>query len=190
MISPFISSLYIFMLAIVLAALEIQVEGGAGWAKNLPTWRPGSETWYARLHSKIMSGKELTGYHMAMFGFVAMVFHLPYFLGAEFTFESWTWTLSILFVFFALWDFLWFVLNPNFSMTRFALGGVEWHVKWFWGLPVDYYYTVFFSLVLALAGGFFGADFITIFWQWLAMIIEFMVLTLIAIWVAKAAKVF
>lgn len=34
------TNLYIFIMATVLAILEIQIEGKHGWAKNLPTWRP------------------------------------------------------------------------------------------------------------------------------------------------------
>jgi len=34
------TNIYIFVMATVLALLEIQIEGANGWARNLPTWRP------------------------------------------------------------------------------------------------------------------------------------------------------
>ena len=35
--SIIISNIYLFVLAVVLAILEIQIEGKHGWAMNLPT---------------------------------------------------------------------------------------------------------------------------------------------------------
>ena len=70
---------YLFVLAFFLALLEVQIEGRHGWAKKLPTWRPHAGKWYARLYAKIMGGKELTGYHAAIFGFVLALLHFPFF---------------------------------------------------------------------------------------------------------------
>lgn len=35
-----IKAVYVFIMALVLAILEVQIEGINGWAKNIPTWRP------------------------------------------------------------------------------------------------------------------------------------------------------
>jgi len=34
-------SIYLFVVALVLAFLEVQIEGKHGWASKLPTWKPG-----------------------------------------------------------------------------------------------------------------------------------------------------
>jgi hypothetical protein len=64
-----ITNVYIFVMALVLAVLEIQIEGRNGWAKDLPTWRPSPDTWYAQLYARLMFKKRLTGYHnVILFG--------------------------------------------------------------------------------------------------------------------------
>ena len=143
-----ITNIYLFVMAVVLAILEIQIEGEHGWAKKLPTWRPHPDHPVARIYAKIMSGKELTGYHAAMFTFVFLIFHLPYVFGLTFTIDHWLKTLSLFFIFVALWDFLWFVLNPYYPLKNFAKNNPN-HKEFFLGMPTDYYYSVAFSLILA-----------------------------------------
>ena len=149
-----ITNLYLFVMATVLALLEIQIEGKNGWAKNLPTWRPDKDHPLAKIYAKLMSGKELTGYHSAMFAFVILIFHLPYFFGLTFTLEHWLRTLSLFFIFIALWDFLWFVFNPYHPLSSFAKNNPN-HQAFLLGMPVDYYFAIGFSLVLAGAGQYF-----------------------------------
>lgn len=144
-----VTNVYIFIMAVVLAILEIQIEGQHGWAKNLPTWRPHSSNVYAKLYSKFMSGKELTGYHASMFTFVILIFHLPYVFGLSITLEHWIKTLSLLFIFMVLWDFLWFVLNPHYPLKRFKKEHLSFHhLKWFLGIPTDYYGGILISLLV------------------------------------------
>lgn len=80
-----IANIYLFVMATAFAVLEIQIEGEHGWAKNLPTWRPKSHTWYIKLYSRIMSGKELTGYHLSIFSLAFLVLGLPYVFGYPLT---------------------------------------------------------------------------------------------------------
>ena len=138
-------------MAIVLALLEIQIEGPHGWAKNLPTWRPHPNHPLAKVYSKLMSGKELTGYHVLMFIFVLLILHLPFFFNLAFNLENWLKILSLFFIFIALWDFLWFVLNPFHPLKNFAKNNPN-HKSFFLGMPVDYYYSIAISLVLILFG--------------------------------------
>ena len=109
-----LTNIYIFILAVVLAILEIQIEGPNGWAKNLPTWRPAADKWYIRMYVKFMSGREATGYHITMFSFVFLIFNLPYFFGLDINWNNWLRTASFFLIFVVLWDFLWFVLNPHY----------------------------------------------------------------------------
>ena len=161
------TNLYIFLLGIVLAILEIQIEGQHGWAKNLPTWRPHTSQWYSALYTKIMSGRELTGYHLTMFTFVLLIFHLPYVFGLTFTFEHWLKTISFFFMFIVLWDFQWFILNPFYPLKNFKKEHIWWHKKWVLGLPQDYYGGVVVSLLVLLPLYFLNHDSsIFSWWGW------------------------
>lgn len=146
-----LTNIYLFILAAVLAVLEIQIEGQHGWAKNLPTWRPKGHEWYAKAYVKIMSGKEMTGYHVTMFSLVFLIFGLPYVFGLPFNLEDILKTISFYFLFVALWDFLWFVLNPHYPLSRFKKEHLSFHHKqWLWGIPIDYYFALIISLLVLL----------------------------------------
>jgi hypothetical protein len=141
---------YIFGLALILAILEIQIEGEHGWAKKLPTWRPHKKSWIARAYAKVMSDRELTGFHATLFPFVLLVFGLPYAYGLPLTAGNIAQSLSIFFIFLILWDFLWFVLNPHYPLSKFKKEHIWWHKKWALGAPADYYFAIFVSFLIAL----------------------------------------
>jgi hypothetical protein len=49
-----------------------------------------------------------------------------------------------------VWDYLWFVLNPAYTVQRFRRGNVWWfEVPWIWRFPLDYYLGVAISVGLA-----------------------------------------
>lgn len=145
MLSIFFANIFIFLLALVLALLEIQIEGPHGWAKQLPTWRPAQQSRIARAYARLMSGKELTGYHLFLFSFVLLVFHLPFVSGLPWSVEQWLKQLSFFFFFVVIWDFLWFVCNPAYPLKQFRREHVWWHSRWVWALPLDYYVGICFS---------------------------------------------
>ncbi len=175
----FITNLYLFVIAVVLAILEIQIEGPHGWAKNLPTWRPDPKHPVAKLYSKMMSGKELTGYHTSIFTFVFLIFHLPYVFGLAFTLEHWLQTMALFFIFIALWDFLWFVLNPYYPLKSFVKDNPN-HQQFFLGMPTDYYYSIAISLSIALLGEHLF-HFSGMFSWWLEHFVLFIVETVLVI---------
>jgi hypothetical protein len=134
-------TIYLFAISIVLALLEIQIEGAKGWASDLPTWRLDAE-WVLRL----TSGKAVTGYHVWFNSLLILFLHLP------FWFVPWNWAseFSIVGIFFLLavqWDFLWFVLNPHFGLSRFSKEHVWWFRRWIWGIPGDYYIGLILSFL-------------------------------------------
>lgn len=180
MLGLFVTNFYIFILAAVLAILEIQIEGAHGWAKNLPTWRPGKNTWYSKLYEKVMSGRELTGYHLTMFLFVLIIFHLPYVFGLSISLDHWLKTLAFFFMFIVLWDFLWFVLNPFHPLKNFKKEHIWWHKKWVLGLPTDYYGGVIVS-GLVLLPLLLRESFGSLFGWWFFNVGLFIILTLITI---------
>jgi hypothetical protein len=143
-------NLYFFIIALVLAILEIQIEGPSGWARNLPTWKPSANIWYSKLYSKLMSGKALTGYHLTLFIFILLIFHLPFVFGLPFELVTWVQILSLFFMFTVLWDFLWFILNPSYPLKQFKSQHISWHKKWFLGIPLDYYLGLILSFMILI----------------------------------------
>ena len=125
---------YVALLGFFFAQVEIQIEGGAGWAANLPTWRV-EKHWRLDV---FWGGRALTGYHAWVFSFMALVFHLPFFM-----LRRWSWVLELravgsIAVFWISEDFLWFVMNPAYGVGRFSAEVAPWHKHWFLGVPTDY----------------------------------------------------
>ncbi len=145
-----LTNLYLFVMAVVLALVEIQIEGEGGWAKNLPTYHQSVNRWIVRVYSAIMSGKEMTVYHISIFTFVLLSFHLPYMFGLQLTWNHWLQTMSLYFLFLVVWDFLWFVMNPHYSIRRFNPQHVWWHRKWTLGMPVDYLNSTLLSFAVII----------------------------------------
>lgn len=173
--SIYLINIYLFILATVVAILEIQIEGKHGWAKNLPTWRPHSSKWYVKLYAKVMSGKELTGYHLTMFAAIFLFFNLPYVFGLPITLENYLKTVSFFLIFVVMRDFLWFVLNPHYPLSKFKKEHIWWHSKWLWVAPLDYYFGILASVLVLLP---LAASNASILSWWLVNILMFGIETL------------
>jgi hypothetical protein len=140
---------WLVLLAGAFAKLEIQIEGQAGWAAKLPTWRV-EKHW---LLDVFWGGRPLTGYHAWAFGFMFLVFHLPLAIVPHFSWWLEARILGSLGVFWIVEDFLWFVLNPAYGLRRFRRETVAWHPRWLLGAPLDYW--VFGAVAIILLGGSF-----------------------------------
>ena len=135
-------------LALVMAAVEIEIEGPYGWAEKLPTpYRVSGLP--ARVFGLVLGGKPLTGYNLLMFAATLLAFHLPFAFGAPWTAASELALLAAWVSWSALWDLLWFLLNPACGWRRFRRGNVWWRRRWLWRLPLDYWVAMVASLVLA-----------------------------------------
>jgi hypothetical protein len=141
--SPLPLLLWIGLLAFFFAQVEIQIEGADGWASALPTWRVESHI----LLDIFWGGRPMTGYHLWVFSFMALVFHLPVFMTGTWHFRLEGRMLGCLMLFWIAEDFLWFVLNPAFGWARFSPQYVPWHKHWLAWLPLDY---ITFTLIGAL----------------------------------------
>jgi hypothetical protein len=128
---------WVALLAFFFAQVEIQIEGAAGWAANLPTWRI-EKHWLLDL---FWGGRPMTGYHAWVFAFMALAFHLPFFVMGRWSRRLEARVIAGLMLFWALEDFLWFLLNPAFGIAKFAPQFVPWHKHWWLGVPVDYWVT-------------------------------------------------
>jgi len=135
---------YLFVIILALSALEVQIEGRYGWTKKLPTWRIKS-----KIFGFFMGGKELTGYLFYMLSLLFLLFHLPFFGGAAWTWQAEIEILFLFIIFSAFWDFLWFLLNPYYGLANFKPSYVYWHQQWILGTPLDYPRALLVSMMIA-----------------------------------------
>ena len=126
--------LWVVLLGLFFANVEIQIEGANGWAAGLPTWRVERHP----LLDLFWGGRPLTGYHLWIFSFMALVFHLPLFVLGRFTLRLELRVLGCLMLFWIVEDGLWFLLNPAFGPGKFAPAFIPWHKHWALGVPTDY----------------------------------------------------
>jgi hypothetical protein len=139
----------LWLWAFGLGCIEIEIEGGHGWAERLPTWylKRGR---IGRIYGIAMGQRPLTGYHVFAFTIPLVIVHLPFGFGLEWNLGA---ELSQLAVFFALaviWDYIWFVMNPAYTVSRFRRENVWWfQVPWIWRFPLDYYVGIVVSVALA-----------------------------------------
>lgn len=136
----------VFIYCLVLAWLEVQIEGEHGWAAKLPTWR-GQPAWASErsLFFRVLraafragsGGNELTGYHIAMITFVFLSLMLPLALVGPSP-ALFVRCLGYFFLTCVTWDFLWFVINPAYGVRRFNKQTIKWHPNWIGPVPSAY----------------------------------------------------
>ena len=132
------------LLSFFFAQAEIQIEGAAGWAMNLPTWRI-ERHWLLDI---FWGGRAMTGYHAWVFPFMALVFHFPLLFMWQ-----WSWrlefrTIACLILFWLIEDFLWFILNPAFGLANFNPAHIPWHKHWLGFAPTDYWMSLLIGCLL------------------------------------------
>lgn len=120
--------------AAAFAALEVQIEGDAGWAASLPTWRYEGLSW-------LLGGRPLTGYHLYCHAFVLIAAHLPYGFGfVAPSLRAEARILAFVILFWIVEDFLWFVINPAYGVRGFTKARATWHAHaWWWFMPREYW---------------------------------------------------
>ena len=126
--------LWVGLLGFFFAMVEIQIEGPAGWAASLPTWRIESH-W---LLDAFWGGRPMTGYHAWVFSFMALAFHLPVFVNGLWSIKLEARIIGCVMLFWIVEDFLWFALNPAFGLAKFEPQFVPWHKNWLGAVPTDY----------------------------------------------------
>lgn len=145
----------LFLLALLLALIEIEVEGKYGWSEKLPTWY--RTTGFAgRLWGLMMGGKPLTGYHLFFNCFLIVMFHVRFFEGSDWSIAEELATMAKFFAMAVFWDFMWFVLNPNYGLRNYKRENIWWFSKSYWVLglfPIDYVVGLVTSLALAFLSG-------------------------------------
>ena len=148
----------LWLWAFGLAGIEIEIEGGRGWAERLPTWylKRGR---VGRIYGVFMGHRPLTGYHVFAFTIPLVIVHLPFGFGLDWSFSAELSQLAIFFALAVIWDYLWFVNNPAYTVQRFRRGNVWWfEVPWIWRFPLDYYAGIGLSVALAAIAALAAAD--------------------------------
>jgi hypothetical protein len=128
-------SLFLLACALVLALLEIQIEGPDAWASKLPVWRIKNKwtDWF-------MGAKPITGYHFYFLLLILVFIHLPFGLNlAAFSWHREARLISFYILFWVLEDFLCIALSPHFGFGKFSPKHVWWHSKWWGFLPREYW---------------------------------------------------
>ncbi|MBC8008015.1 MAG: hypothetical protein H7X76_08230 [Prolixibacteraceae bacterium] len=134
----------VVVLAYFFAQAEIHIEGDAGWAANLPTWRI-EKHWLLDI---FWGGRAMTGYHAWVFPFIAIFFHFPLFFMAQWSLPLEARVIASIMLFWIMEDFLWFIINPAFGWKRFRQEHVSWHKNWVCGAPVEYWIFFVTSVLL------------------------------------------
>jgi hypothetical protein len=103
-----------------------------------------------------MGQRPLTGYHVFAFTIPLVIVHIPFGFGLDWSLAAELSQLAIFFALAVIWDYLWFVNNPAYTVKRFKRGNVWWfEVPWIWRFPLDYYtgigVSIGFAALAALA---------------------------------------
>ncbi len=143
-----LSFLFVLAASFLFAKTEIAIEGPNGWAEKLPTWRLPKEHWASRL---VFGGRPATGYHVWLNAFILFSAHAVY-LFASFSWSVELRLISLFILFWALEDFLWFVLNPAFGLHNFKREKIWWHKdSWWWIAPSAYFIFIPVGVALYIA---------------------------------------
>jgi hypothetical protein len=126
---------WVALMAFFFAQVEVQIEGAAGWATALPTWRI-EQHWLLDI---FWGGRPMTGYHAWVFSFMALAFLAPLAFNGRWRRGDALLALAGLSLFWVVEDFLWFLLNPAWGWQRFGPAHIPWHTRWLGGAPVDYW---------------------------------------------------
>lgn len=92
----------VVVLAYFFANAEIHIEGDAGWAANLPTWRF-EKHWLLDI---FWGGRAMTGYHAWVFTFISIFFHFPLFFMAQWSVQLEARVIASIMLFWITEDFL------------------------------------------------------------------------------------
>lgn len=135
---------WVLLLGFFFAMTEIQIEGSAGWAANLPTWRI-EHHWLLDI---FWGGRAMTGYHAWVFPFIALFFHFPFFFMQQWSLRLEARALASIMLFWVSEDFMWFVFNPAYGIAKFVPAHIAWHKHWVGFAPTDYWVSLTVAAVL------------------------------------------
>lgn len=128
------TSIFTYIYALLFSLLEIEIEGKNGWGKKIPTFT-------------IKKGifKNFTFYHLIMNLIVITTNTFHIFLYQGFSKRTLMYAIYNVILWFFTEDFLWFVLNPYFTLKKYNKESISWHSNqpWIFGMPFHNYICLF-----------------------------------------------
>ena len=114
-------ALFIFSYSTLYSLLEIELEAKEGWCKNLPT--------------PVVLGN-FTLYHVLM-NIIVIISILKVYVKDITSLEDITQAIFYIAAWFLIEDFMWFVLNPHFTIDKYKKEHIWWHARrpWYFGIP-------------------------------------------------------
>lgn len=79
-----------------------------------------------------------------------VVFHAM--MNGELSWKNELNTIGLLSFFFVLEDVFWFIFNPHYTLKKFIKKDIEWHKRWFLGLPYMYWWGMIIGTTLLYLG--------------------------------------
>ena len=150
-----VQAVFWFVLALLLACVEIESEGKYGWAQRMPTWYR-TKGIPAKIFGFLLGKKPLTGYHLFLISFIFLMFHMPFVMQMYWSLAQELVCIALLIAWWILEDFIWFILNPYYGIKNFKRSNIWWHSKrcWLFGLvPMDYIYGLTASVIVVCIAG-------------------------------------
>jgi hypothetical protein len=138
--------IYLIILALLHAKLELMIEGKAAWALRLPCWRIDNYL------TRFLLGKEITGYHVWLLVLFSLIFHAP-FLFIDWSLKKEMLTLGLFYWYWIAEDFFWFIESKHYGLRSFKKGKIYWHKRWFGCLPVSYWWGMLIGTLFLFIGG-------------------------------------
>ena len=122
---------FLFVMSTIFALIEIEIEGKHGWAKKLPT-------------TNIVPFSKVKYYHLYIFLFVSIMFTFIYGLNY--------FSIAMIIIFFFIEDFIWFILNPHYGVTKYTKKDIPWHKDEIWLLnqPIHNYIVILILIFISL----------------------------------------
>jgi hypothetical protein len=162
-------TLLLFAWAFGLAGIEVEIEGAYGWAERMPTWylKRGA---VGKIYGVFMAHRPLTGYHVYVFVMPVILLNFPYVYGVDWSLAGELRVFATYLALAVVWDYLWFVLNPAYTVKRFQQGNVWWFAQpWIWRFPLDYFVGIALSIGFAVLSA-WSAGSVHLLWQHLWML--------------------
>ena len=127
MLKPINNGIFVFFVSIIYSLIEIEMEGKNGWCTHLPTAKNVISTF--------------TLYHLLMMALIILIFYQLFHKK-----DIWI-IIFYITMFFFIEDFLWFVLNPYYTIQKYNGKNIQWHSRWLWGQPLENF-VCYFLIVL------------------------------------------
>lgn len=130
--------------AVLMALLEVQIEGSSPWAGALPTWKVNVPISF--INDLGLGGKPLTGYHLYLWLLVFTLIHLT-FVTRSWSIKKELRVLAFFLFFTTLEGILWFVINTNVGISGFLPQGVNLFQEPWRALPTVYWARLGIALI-------------------------------------------